>query len=154
MKKIKASVKIPGMFKGKKINVTRKTKSVKKVKREEAVSKILTYVEKHKADYIGFIPYKRLFTDLTKHYGEKFITFNLMEDILKELDNKDILNLVVIDKKFKAVQFAPIERSEGIKQIIKLAIDKEGKITASDMIKNLNFDDFQVKILAVNSFYY
>ena len=140
MKKIKARIKIPGMFIGKKITVTRKTKSVKKLKREEAISKILTFVENHKADYIGFIPYKRLYTDLTKHYGEGLISFNLMEDILKELDNKGILKLVIIDKKFKAIQFTPIERSEGIKQIIKLAIDKEGKITISDMIENLGFD--------------
>ena len=140
MKKIKASIKIPGVFIGKKINVTRKTKSVKKLKREEAVSKILTFVEKHKADYIGFISYKRLYTDLTKRYGDELISFNIMEDILEELDNRGILKLVLIDGKFKAVQFAPIEKSEGIKQIIKLAIDKKGKITTSDMIENLGFD--------------
>ncbi len=140
MKKIKAKIKIRGGLIGKRIKVSKKTRIVNKLRREEIEDKILIFVENHKEQYIGLTPYKRLYSDLTKHYGERQITFKSMEEALKELDKKGILKLVIIDKKFKVVQFAPIERGEGIKQIIKLAIKKNGKITTSDIINDLGLN--------------
>ena len=140
MNKIKAKIKIRGGLIGKRIKVSKKKKSITKLRREEIEDKILIYIENQKKQYIGFTPYKRLYSDLAKHYGEKQITFKSMEEALKELDKKGVLKLVIIDKKFKAVQFAPIERGEGIKQIIKLDIKKNGKITTSDIIDDLGLD--------------